>query len=62
MSDLFRAATSAELPTFFDVGGLVVALGLVVFGAFSVENTEAVPRAHRNSALSVGDRTVWMEY
>ena len=62
MSDLFRAATSAAFPTFFHVGGLVVALGLVVFGAFSVENTEANPRAHRNSALSVGDRTVWMEY
>ena len=36
MSDLFRAATSAALPTFFHVGGSVVALGLVVFGAFSV--------------------------
>lgn len=62
MSDLFRAATSAALPTFFHVGGSVVALGLVVFGAFSVEDTEENPRTHRNPALSVGDRTVWTEY
>ena len=62
MSDLFSAAASAALPTFFYVGGSVVALGLVFFGAFSVENTEENPRTHRNPDLSVGDRTVWTEY